>query len=137
MRREPTDAERALWRLLRARRLCEWKFRPQVRIQPYIVDFVCFETRLIVEADGSQHVENACDERRDAFLTEQGFRVLRFWNKEVLTNRDGVLTAILAALEETPCSSPLAGEDRAACPRSGLAELGEGAALQANLSGNR
>lgn len=146
MRREPTDAERALWRLLRARRLCEWKFRRQVRIEPYIVDFVCFETRVIVEADGSQHVENAYDERRDSFLAEQGFRVLRFWNNEILSNRDEVLTAILAALETphpnpppargeglhaavTFLSSPLAGEDSAACSRSGLAKLGEGAVL--------
>ena len=146
MRRQPTHAERALWRLLRARRLCEWKFRRQVRLEPYIVDFVCFETRLIVEADGSQHVENAYDQRRDVFLAEQGFRVLRFWNNDVLANREGVLAAVLAALEtslakpspargEGPrkaarsSSSPLAGEDSVACSRSGLAKLGEGAVL--------
>ena len=144
MRREPTDAERALWRVLRARRLCEWKFRRQVRIEPYIVDFVCFSARAIVEADGSQHVESVSDAVRDAFLQAQGFRVLRFWNTDVLTNREGVLTAILAALatplpNPTPArgeglsaakshfSSPLAGEDSEASPRSGLAKLGEGA----------
>ena len=99
MRREPTDAERALWRVLRARRLYEWKFRRQVRIEPYIVDFVCFSARVIVEADGSQHAENLADEKRDAFLNAQGFRVLRFWNNEVLTNREGVLTAIIDGLE--------------------------------------
>ena len=143
MRREPTDAERALWRVLRAKRLSEWKFRRQVRIEPYIVDLVCFSARVIVEADGSQHVENLADERRDAFLKAQGFRVLRFWNNDVLTNREGVLTAVLTALE-TPLpnpspargeglskaplhfSSPLAGEDSEAWPRSGLAKLGEG-----------
>ncbi|MDP3676858.1 MAG: endonuclease domain-containing protein [Novosphingobium sp.] len=128
MRRNPTEAERALWRVLRARRLCGWKFRRQVRIDPYIVDFVCFSARVIVEADGSQHAESESDAVRDAFLKAQGFRVLRFWNNDVLTNREGVLTALLAALE-TPLpnpspargeglqtathrfSSPLAGED--------------------------
>ena len=154
MRREPTDAERALWRVLRARRLCEWKFRRQVRIEPYIVDFMCFSARVIVEADGSQHVESAADQRRDAFLKAQGFRVLRFWNNDVLANREGVLTAILAALEtphpnpspargeglqiDTPIfPSPLAGEDSAACPRSGLAELGEGARPSTALRNRR
>ena len=154
MRREPTDAERALWRVLRARRLCAWKFRRQVRIEPYIVDFVCFETRLIVEADGSQHAESVADERRDGFLIEQGFRVLRFWNNDILANREGVLTAILASLETphpnpspargeglrvtTPSSpSPLAGEDSVACSRSELAKLGEGAAPLDDLSGER
>ncbi|QGN56225.1 DUF559 domain-containing protein [Novosphingobium sp. Gsoil 351] len=144
MRREPTDTERALWRMLRGRRLCEWKFRRQVRIEPYTVDFVCFSARLMVEAEGSQHVENLADRRRDAFLRAQGFRVLRLWNNDVLSNREGVLTAILSALEtphpnpspatgeglgDAPLqhSSPLAGEDSAACSRNGLAKLGEGA----------
>src|ERR1700761_4487090 len=71
MRKNPTDAERALWRVLRAKRLANWKFRRQQRIDPYIVDFVCFESRLIVEADGSQHIDNARDDRRDAFLKAQ------------------------------------------------------------------
>ena len=152
MRCNPTDAERALWRVLRAKRLCEWKFRRQVRIEPYIVDFVCFSARMIVEADGSQHVENMADQKRDAFLQAQGFRVLRYWNNDVLTNREGVLTAILAALE-TPLpnpsptrgeglkmaassfSSPLAGEDSKAWSRSDLAKLGEGAGLHTNACG--
>ena len=152
MRRNPTDAERALWRVLRAKRLCEWKFRRQVRIDPYIVDFACFSARVIVEADGSQHVESAADQRRDAFLEAQGFRVLRFWNNDVLTNREGVLTAVLAALE-TPLpnpspargeglrtathrfSSPLAGEDSEAWSRSDLAKLGEGAEAHTNSCG--
>ena len=138
MRREPTEAERALWQVLRARRLSEWKFRRQVRIEPYIVDFVCFERRLIVEADGSQHAESVADERRDKFLTEQGFRVLRFWNNDILRNREGVLTAILAALETRhPAPSPPAGEDSGACSHSELAKLGEGARRGAVLSGAR
>ena len=98
MRRNPTEAERALWRVLRAKRLEGWKFRRQVRIDRYIVDFICFENRLVVEADGSQHSENAYDQARDAYLYAQGFRVLRFWNNDVLANPEGVLTAILVEL---------------------------------------
>ena len=78
MRREPTDAEIALWRILRDRRLSMLKFRRQVPIDRYIVDFVCFERRLIVEADGAQHAENPRDMTRDAFLAGQGFHILRF-----------------------------------------------------------
>jgi very-short-patch-repair endonuclease len=143
MRRAPTDAERKLWSILRAKRLAGWKFKRQEQIDLYIVDFVCFGSRLIVEADGSQHAESTADAQRDAYLSSQGFQVLRFWNNEILTNPDGVATAILAALEtplpdplpqgERECeddnsqsSSPLAGEDSGAYPRSGLAELGEG-----------
>ena len=76
LRRESTDAEKALWRILRDRRLSMLKFRRQVPIDPYIVDFVCFERRLIIEADGSQHAENPRDEVRDAFLGGQGFQIL-------------------------------------------------------------
>ena len=131
MRRNPTDAERALWRVLRARRLCKWKFRRQERLASYIVDFICFEARLIVEADGSQHVESAGDAVRDAFLNAQGFRILRFWNNDVLTNREGVLTAVLAALE-TPLPQGARGSQRQNCTsplpsRERIAQLGRAA----------
>ena len=85
MRRAPTDAERALWRLLRDRRFSGYKFRRQTPLGPFIVDFLCFEARLIVEADGGQHGDNACDIARDAWLVAQGFHVRRFWNAEILT----------------------------------------------------
>ena len=111
MRREPTDAERKLWSILRAKRLAGWKFKRQEQIDRYIVDFVCFGARLIVEADGSQHAESEADAARDAYLTGQGFRLLRFWNNDILTNPDGVATAILAALETPlPNPSPARGE---------------------------
>ena len=111
MRREPTDAERKLWSILRAKRLAGWKFKRQEQIDRYIVDFVCFGARLIVEADGSQHAESAADAQRDAYLFAQGFNVLRFWNNDILTNPDGVATAILAALETPlPNPSPARGE---------------------------
>src|SRR3546814_18760058 len=100
MRSNPTDAERRLWSILRAGRLEGLRWRRQEIIDDlYIADFICFEYRLIVEADGGQHVENAYDADRDAYLTAQGFRVLRFWNNDVLTNGDGVAAAILAAID--------------------------------------
>ncbi len=98
MRRQPTDAERVMWRLLRAHRFAATKWKRQQPIGRYIVDFVCFERRLIVEANGSQHADNTYDVARDAWLRAQGFAILRFWNDDILNNAEGVATAILAAL---------------------------------------
>jgi very-short-patch-repair endonuclease len=97
MRANPTEAEKRLWSLLRDRRLAA-KFRRQQVIEPYIVDLVCFTERLIVEADGSQHADSKDDARRDAYLRAQGFRVLRFWNNDILTGRESVAAAVHAAL---------------------------------------
>jgi very-short-patch-repair endonuclease len=111
MRHAPTDAEGRLWSILRAKRLQGWKFKRQQPIDHFIVDFVCLAERLIIEADGSQHAEGAADEIRTAYLEEQGFRLLRFWNREILTNPDGVAITILAALETPlPNPSPAGGE---------------------------
>jgi very-short-patch-repair endonuclease len=98
LRKDMTDAERALWRLLRDRRMDGWRFRRQEPIDRYIVDFVCFEARLVIEVDGGQHYESESDRTRDAYLQSQGFRVLRFWNTDVLGNRDGVYRTIMTAL---------------------------------------
>jgi very-short-patch-repair endonuclease len=98
LRKNMTDAERALWRLLRDRRLEGWRFRRQEPIDRYIVDFVCFEARLIVEADGGQHFESKVDKERDAYLESRGFRVLRLWNTDILANREGVHRMIVEAL---------------------------------------
>ena len=95
-RRALTEAELRLWRLLRDLRLSGLKFRRQVPIGPYIVDFLCVRARLIVEADGSQHGESIRDERRDAYLARQGWAVLRFWNHDILRNRESVIDTILA-----------------------------------------
>ena len=117
MRSEPTDAERALWQLLRAKRFVGYKFKRQVPIDRYIVDFVCFADRLIIEADGSQHAESDYDAERDAYLAGQGFRVLRFWNNDILTNTEGVGEAIWAALQDetsTPSPQPLSRKGRGA-----------------------
>ena len=113
MRGAPTDAEQRLWRLLRDRRLSGVKFRRQVPVGPYIVDFLCVASKLIVEADGSQHAESPRDEIRDAYLRREGWTVLRFWNHEVTRNRDGVLETILAqacsSREEGPHPAGFAG----------------------------
>jgi very-short-patch-repair endonuclease len=105
MRGAPTDAELRLWRLLRDRRLSGIKFRRQVPVGPYIVDFLCVGAKLIVEADGSQHAESPRDKTRDAYLESQGWKVLRFWNNEVSQNREGVLETILAQASR-PSSGP-------------------------------
>lgn len=96
MRHEQTDAEKALWRALRDRRLQGVKFRRQVPVGPYIVDFLCLKHRLVIEADGSQHAENARDARRDSYLATHGFSVLRFWNGDILNQRESVLATIAA-----------------------------------------
>jgi very-short-patch-repair endonuclease len=87
-----------LWGVLRDRRFTDYKFRRQVPIGPFIVDFACFDARLVIELDGSQHAEDPTDARRDAELARRGFRVLRVWNNELTENRDGVLHAIWAVL---------------------------------------
>jgi 2-isopropylmalate synthase len=96
LRVQQADAEKALWRLLRGRRLQSTKWRRQVPIGAYIADFVCFEYRLIVECDGAQHAESRRDIRRDAWLEAQWFAIARFWNHEILRERENVLNTILA-----------------------------------------
>ena len=102
MRAHPTEAEGRLWSMLRDRRLVTFKFRRQQVISPYVVDFVCYAERLIIEADGSQHADNKDDARRDAFLRRQGFRLLRFWNNQVLAETDAVAAALFAAFFPHP-----------------------------------
>ena len=99
MRRISTDAERKLWLLLRDRRLEGIKFRRQVPFGSHILDFVCFERRLVVEVDGGQHADSPADLARDARLQSEGFKVVRYWNNDVLKNPEGVLTDLLARLE--------------------------------------
>ncbi|MCP3474359.1 DUF559 domain-containing protein [Bradyrhizobium sp. CCGUVB1N3] len=98
MRREPTDAEAAMWRLLRDRRLSTVKFRRQVPFKNYILDFVCFEKRLVIEIDGSQHAESRSDATREAALAAEGFQIARYWNNDVLQQPAAVLEDILAKL---------------------------------------
>ncbi|HEX3521514.1 MAG TPA: endonuclease domain-containing protein, partial [Stellaceae bacterium] len=104
-----TDAEQALWKQLRNHRL-GWRFRRQFPIPPCIVDFACVDARLIVEADGGQHERPGDDELRDNELGRQGWRVLRFWNNQILANPEGVMSTIAEALgrprERSPHPNP-------------------------------
>jgi very-short-patch-repair endonuclease len=114
LRGHQTDAEQLLWHRLRNRRLQGWKFRRQHEIDLFIVDFACPDAALIVELDGGQHGEQQIyDEARTRKLQERGYRVLRFWNNDLLTNIDGVLEVILEALASpspSPQPSPRRGE---------------------------
>ncbi len=124
LRVDATDAERRLWYRLRSRQIDGAKFVRQERIGPYVVDFVCREQRLIIEVDGGQHATDPRDAVRDEWLTERGYRVLRFWNNDVLSNTDGVLQAIAAALSEA-AGFQTRGETPS--PRPSPPEGGEGA----------
>ncbi|SFU20103.1 DUF559 domain-containing protein [Mesorhizobium sp. YR577] len=99
LRKADNDAERALWSDLKGRQVNGAKFTRQLPIGPYFADFACREGRLVVELDGSQHLDNEYDRRRDQFMIAEGWSVLRFWNADALTERDAVIDTIIAALE--------------------------------------
>ena len=109
LRKYPSEAERALWQELRRRQLAGHRFRRQEPLGRYIVDFLCYEKRLVVEVDGGQHLERAAYDRdRTRWLGARGYRVLRFWNNEVLGQMEAVKTVILdALLSESPGHHPL------------------------------
>jgi very-short-patch-repair endonuclease len=98
LRKNLTDAERRLWKYLRRKQLDGHRFRRQMPIGPYYVDFLCLERRLVIEVDGRHADRQTEDTKRTVWLESQGFRVLRCWNNEVLQNFDGVVEAILLAL---------------------------------------
>ncbi len=99
LRKNATDAEQLLWRHLRRRQVGGFKFRRQHYIESFICDFICLEAGVVVELDGSQHVDQeSYDERRDAIFRSKGFRVLRFWNSDVLSRTGSVLETIFEAL---------------------------------------
>ena len=95
LRSNMADAEHRLWRALRHRLVEGHRFRRQVPLGPCIVDFCCVQLGLVIEADGSQHSESASDQLRNAWLAEQGFRVLRFWNVDIQDTFEGVMESIL------------------------------------------
>ena len=111
LRRNLTEAEKVMWFHVRDRRLGGFKFKRQWTIGPYVVDFCCVERRLIVEIDGGQHTRED-DAPRTRALERLDYRVVRFWNDEVLSNREGVLTQLLCELRSHPHPNPLprAGE---------------------------
>jgi very-short-patch-repair endonuclease len=127
MRAHPTEAEKRLWSLLRGQRLSGFKFRRQQVIVPYIVDFVCLEQRLIIETDGSQHADCKDDVRRDAFLRAQGFRILRYWNNQILSESEAVAAALVAELSVPHPPKPSAwAPPSPAAGRGDLVELPNG-----------
>ncbi len=112
LRSNPTDAERRLWQGLRGRQMDGFKFRRQMPLGPYIVDFVCLEARLVIEVDGGQHQGSQKDQARDAWLTAEGYRVLRFWDHEVLGRTTELLERIWDALHPHPGLPPSRGKER-------------------------
>ncbi|MFB9050980.1 endonuclease domain-containing protein [Sphingobium indicum] len=117
MRHEPTEPEKRLWAKLSRSQLGGYKFRRQSVIGPFIADFLCPQKALIVEVDGDTHIANS-DHRRDAALTEMGYRIIRIANHDVMRNIDGVCEAILGALQQAP--------DRWASPHPNPSPQGEG-----------
>ncbi|MEZ5953231.1 MAG: endonuclease domain-containing protein [Hyphomonas sp.] len=130
LRRDSSFPERLLWSKLRNRQLGGWKFRRQHPVGPYFADFACLEVKLIVELDGDSHgtdSQRAHDNIRTAFLQEEGWDIIRFWNIHLLENIDGILDTILESLEHRKRSLdgagstplPLAGEEGPASKAGG------------------
>jgi very-short-patch-repair endonuclease len=124
LRRDSTEAEKKLWQHLRQPPFNQHNFRRQATIGPYFADFASHRLRLVIELDGGQHSDNPADGRRTAFLASEDYRVLRFWNNDVLANTPGVLSAIDTAINAdrppTPDPSPPqagGGEPRQRAPR--------------------
>lgn len=110
LRQRMTDAEQRLWYHLRAGRLAGFKFRRQHPIGPYVVDFACLALRLVIELGGGQHAGDPNDPAREAFLRGHGYRVLRFWNNEALSNTAAVCESILQALSIEPSPRRVRGQ---------------------------
>ena len=108
LRNDPTESEKHLWAILRFKGMGV-KFRRQAVIGRYIVDFVCYEKKLVIEVDGGQHNQNRKDVLRDKWLKAQGFKVMRFWNNEVLSNLDGVYQDIESHLKPPTHARPTKG----------------------------
>jgi very-short-patch-repair endonuclease len=107
LRKRGTDAEKLLWNRLRAKQMNGLRFRRQEPVGQYIADFLCYEVRMVIEMDGGQHAERKLfDKERDDRIVSQGFRVLRFWDNEVLTNIGGVLERIREQISPSPSPSP-------------------------------
>ncbi|MDT8758064.1 DUF559 domain-containing protein [Sphingomonas psychrotolerans] len=106
LRNNPTDVEQRLWQVLSARKVGGVRFNRQVRVKPYICDFVARTPRLIIEVDGGQHADSEADMARTRYLESKGYRVLRFWNNDVLGNLEGVAAEIERVLAALPSPNP-------------------------------
>ncbi|MDP3841104.1 MAG: endonuclease domain-containing protein [Oxalobacteraceae bacterium] len=130
LRANQTDAEQRLWYHLRAHRFMDLKFKRQKPVGRYIVDFVCLELRLIIEIDGGQHAEQVeYDQRRDAWLRNQGYTILRFWNNEVMQQLESVLEQIRLTTSLSPGPSPASeshGDSGTRKSHAGRGEQGSG-----------
>ena len=118
LRKEPTDAEKKLWRHIRAKQFSGIKFRRQQQIGSYIADFYCAEKKIVIELDGGQHAEGNHDKVRDLFMGSQGIKVIRVWNNEITTNIEGVMEFIKIQLEnriDTYRFLKKKSEDKAEC----------------------
>ncbi len=105
LRNNATDAERVLWQAISARKLSGIRFNRQVPVGPFICDFVARSIGLVIEVDGGQH-DDAVDAERTRYIQAQGFRVIRFWNNDVLGNLDGVIEDIMRVLADMPSPNP-------------------------------
>ncbi len=113
LRKNMTNAEKVLWKRLKAKQLGGLKFRRQEQIGRFVADFVCYEKGIVIEADGGQHaLEREKDEERTEWLNAQGYTVLRFWNNDILTNIEGVMETINSACIEAPSPRPSPTEGR-------------------------
>ncbi len=112
LRKAQTEAEQKLWYHLRAHRFMRKKFKRQKPIGRYVVDFVCLEEKLVIELDGGQHADHVeYDQERDAWLKSEGYKVLRFWNIELMNEMEGVLERIRLALSPSPSPTSVRGEN--------------------------
>jgi very-short-patch-repair endonuclease len=102
LRRDQTEAEKKLWQHLRQPPFKDHHFRRQATIGPYFCDFASHQLKVVIEVDGGQHADNSVDDKRTAYFVSKRYRVLRFWNNEVLENLSGVLTTILEAINKAP-----------------------------------
>ena len=132
LRSEMTDAERRLWYRLRAHRFAGVKFKRQAPLGPYIVDFVCFERKVVIEVDGGQHAADPNDAARDKWLRGEGFVVLRFWNNDVLKRTDVVLEQIAKSLTTADAVTPLPARSRATLSHKGRGDAAARAPLRNN-----
>jgi very-short-patch-repair endonuclease len=119
MRVQSTDAENAMWLILRGRRFQDFKFRRQVPFQSFILDLVCLERKLVVEIDGGQHAGSTQDATRDKMLGRQGFAVALYWNNDVLKNAEGVKMNLLKRLQDLTPHPPRRYRGSAPSPTRG------------------
>jgi very-short-patch-repair endonuclease len=106
-----TEAEKKIWYKVRNKQLGV-KFRRQQPIGNYVVDFVCLEKKIVIEVDGGEHFESGRDKIRDTWFQEQGYKILRFWNNDVLKNTDNVMQVIINEFSPSPLSPPLKGGNK-------------------------